>query len=56
MSMNGNGYRGMGWLRDLPDFRDRTPETKEIATLLGRSSRLRSAKKKAPSRVKPLKK
>ncbi|MGZ8946854.1 MAG: hypothetical protein ACXW1W_15710, partial [Methylococcaceae bacterium] len=26
--------RGMGWLRDLPDFRDYTPEHKKIKPML----------------------
>jgi C1A family cysteine protease len=49
--MNGNGRHGMGWLRDLPDFRDRTPETKQVAEVLAKSSRLRAAKKKTPSAI-----
>ena len=29
---------GLGWLRDLPDFRDYTPEHEEVAPLLGKTA------------------
>jgi C1A family cysteine protease len=36
--------RGMGWLRDLPDFRDYTPEHKKIKPLLKKINMAASAK------------
>ena len=34
MDTNTVKTRGMGWLRDLPDFRDYTPEHKKIKPML----------------------
>lgn len=40
---------GMGWERDLPDFRDRTPETDTVKRVLAKSRRLKAAAKKLPA-------
>lgn len=37
---------GMGWLRDLPDFRDRTHRTTEVDKVLAKSKPLKRAKSK----------
>lgn len=44
-------YGGMGWERDLPDFRDRTPDTDSVRQILRRSRRLREAGKKLPAAI-----
>jgi C1A family cysteine protease len=42
-------FGGMGWERDLPDFRDHTAETKSVAEILARSRRLKGTAKALPS-------
>jgi len=42
-------YGGMGWKRDLPDFRDFTPKTDQVKSLLSKSSTLKSLVKQQPS-------
>jgi C1A family cysteine protease len=42
---------GMGWQRDLPDFRDHTAQADEVAQILAKSKPLRAAVKKAPASV-----
>lgn len=42
-------YGGMGWKRDLPDFRDYTPKTDEVKSLLSKSLTLKSLVKQQPS-------
>ncbi len=44
-------YGGMGWQRDLPDYRDYTPDTKEIKTVLSESAPLKAAARSAPDQV-----
>src|SRR5262245_30805834 len=39
-SMKRSGLRGMGWERDLPDFRDYTTATESVKAILARSRRL----------------
>lgn len=36
------GIGGLGWLRDLPDFRDYTPQTDEVKDMLANSTRLKA--------------
>lgn len=43
--------RGLGWLRDLPDFRDHTHETEGVAKVLAKSAPLKKALKAQPSSV-----
>lgn len=43
--------KGMGWERDLPDFRDLSIESSEIQEILSKSGRLQTAAKTAPSSV-----
>ncbi|HKB14594.1 MAG TPA: C1 family peptidase [Planctomycetota bacterium] len=40
--MKRSGLRGMGWERDLPDFRDYTTATESVKAILARSRRLRA--------------
>jgi C1A family cysteine protease len=42
---------GMGWHRDLPDFRDHTAKADEVAQILAKSRRLRAAVKSTPASV-----
>lgn len=42
-------YGGMGWKRDLPDFRDYTPKTDEVKSLLSKSLTLKSLVKQQPT-------
>jgi C1A family cysteine protease len=44
-------YGGMGWQRDLPDYRDYTTETDEIKEVLTESAPLKAAAKSTPDRV-----
>ncbi len=47
-TIDGNG---LGWRRDLPDFRDYTPETSEVNKTLKQGGALRSTKAALPSTV-----
>jgi len=49
--MSNNHYRGMGFLRDLPDFRDYTAATPEVKAVLRKSKALKAAKKNLPTQV-----
>jgi C1A family cysteine protease len=50
--VEGARYGGMGWERDLPDFRDRTAATDEVRKILSRSQRLKKlGSKKLPAAV-----
>ncbi|MDQ1300484.1 MAG: hypothetical protein QG637_402 [Chloroflexota bacterium] len=42
---------GLGWLRDLPDFRDYSVRTPEVKTILAKSRSLQAVKKTLPSSV-----
>lgn len=42
---------GLGWHRDLPDFRDLTPDAEPIDKILKRSAPLKAAAKKLPAAV-----
>jgi len=42
---------GMGWKRDLPDYRDHTAEAEDVAKILSKSKRLQAAVKKLPASV-----
>lgn len=42
---------GMGWERDLPDFRDYQPATPEIKEILNKSKPLKAATRSAPTKV-----
>lgn len=42
-------YGGMGWQRDLPDFRDFTPESDSIKQILSQSEKLGSLTKTLPA-------
>lgn len=42
---------GMGYLRELPDFRDYTPDSDEVRKILAKSAGLKSAAKAAPAKV-----
>lgn len=42
---------GLGWHRDLPDFRDHTAQADEVAQILAKSKSLRAAAKKIPASV-----
>lgn len=44
-------FGGMGWQRDLPDFRDYTPETPEVDKVLAKSRSLKAAPKAMPPSV-----
>jgi C1A family cysteine protease len=44
-------FGGMGWERDLPDFRDYVPEAPEVKALLGKSQPLKAAKNTLPKSV-----
>jgi len=46
-----NRLKGMGWERDLPDFRDLSPHDEEVSKILGQSNPLKAAKKALPSKV-----
>ncbi len=46
MDINAIKICGMGWLRDLPDFRDYTPEHKKIKPLL---AKIKMASSSAPA-------
>jgi C1A family cysteine protease len=41
-------YGGMGWKRDLPDFRDYTPKSDEVQSVLSKSQALKSLVKQRP--------
>lgn len=43
--------RGMGWLRDLPDFRDLNVRSKEIVDIRSQSKPLKKALKSAPKKM-----
>lgn len=43
--------KGMGWERDLPDFRDLTPQSSSITEIRSQSKRLQKVVKAAPSSV-----
>jgi C1A family cysteine protease len=45
------GIGGMGWTRDLPDFRDYTPHTEKVREVVSKSRRLTAARAKAPTFV-----
>ncbi|MBN1980573.1 MAG: hypothetical protein JW795_03520, partial [Chitinivibrionales bacterium] len=49
--MNSMRLGGMGWRRDLPDFRDLTDETTVVADILSKSKRLKSAVQALPASV-----
>lgn len=42
---------GLGWLRDLPDFRDYTPQSAEIEAIRSQSRPLKRVKKAMPKKV-----
>lgn len=42
---------GLGWEREIPDFRDRTPESQDVKEIRAKSHRLRQALKTPPSGV-----
>lgn len=44
-------FGGMGWQRDLPDFRDFTPESDEVKSVLAKSKPLKSTIKAMPTDV-----
>jgi len=44
-------WGGMGWERDLPDFRDFTPRTPQVAKILAKSQALKKAQAAPPPRV-----
>jgi C1A family cysteine protease len=43
--------KGMGWERDLPDFRDLTPQSSSIKGIRSQSKRLQKTVKAVPSSV-----
>ncbi|MHA3061607.1 C1 family peptidase [Acinetobacter sp. ANC 4636] len=45
-----NGH-GLGWHRDLPDFRDHTETTEDVAKILEKSKPLKIAKKSLPTSI-----
>jgi len=49
--MNESQRFGMGYLRDLPDFRDYNADSDGVRKILAKSPRLKSAKKTAPASV-----
>ncbi|MBM3133039.1 MAG: cysteine protease [Chloroflexi bacterium] len=49
--MSQNGIGALGWKRDLPDFRDYTPQADEIKQVLTASRPLKDAVKAAPAAV-----
>lgn len=46
-----NGLGGMGWTRDLPDYRDYTPDSEPVGKVLAKSHALAVTKKAAPTFV-----
>lgn len=44
-------YGGMGWQRDLPDFRDYTPQTEGVKEVLARSRPLKAVTRRRPAEV-----
>jgi len=42
-------FGGMGWKRDWPDFRDYTPQTEAVKSVLAQSRRLKATAKKQPA-------
>jgi hypothetical protein len=46
-----NRIKGMGWERDLPDFRDLSSHDDEVGRILNQSKPLKAAKKTLPSRL-----
>jgi C1A family cysteine protease len=46
-----NRFGGMGWERDLPDFRDYVPEAAEVKAVLAKSQPLKAAKSALPKLV-----
>ncbi|MBX6321222.1 MAG: cysteine protease [Rhodospirillaceae bacterium] len=49
--MSGDRYGGMGWERDLPDFRDYGPDAPEVKRILDKSKPMKAAVKAAPAKV-----
>lgn len=49
--MSDDRLGGMGWERDLPDFRDYEPDSPEIKEILAKSKPLKSAARTAPSKI-----
>lgn len=49
--MSNGTLGGMGWQRDLPDFRDLTPQAPRIDGVLTKSKALKSAAARQPARV-----
>jgi len=47
----GTGLGSMGWRRDLPDYRDYTPDTQPVKQVLTKSEGLALAKRAAPASV-----
>jgi C1A family cysteine protease len=45
------GWGGLGWRRDLPDFRDYTPNADEIRKILETSEPMKKAESKLPKKV-----
>lgn len=43
--------KGLGWQRDIPDFRDYTSETESVSVLLSRSGPLKRTLKSTPSAI-----
>lgn len=46
-----NRLKGMGWERDLPDFRDLTSHDEEVGQILSQSNPLKAAKKTLPAKI-----
>jgi C1A family cysteine protease len=49
--MSVHAIGGMGWERDLPDFRDHTPESLPVKSVLSKSAALKAAVKSVPPKV-----
>jgi C1A family cysteine protease len=49
--MNAQGFGGMGWSPDRPDFRDYTADSEKIREILGKSRPLKSLGKALPKMV-----
>lgn len=49
--METDRFGGMGWERDLPDFRDYVPEAPEVKAVLAKSQPLKAAKNTLPKSV-----